>query len=84
MAERSQLDFATRGQKVLHRILALCVSSCVCSVHEIFSYSPSSFSSSNRWRECSLFMGLEARLSELEAGFCSLELPEIASVIQTR
>ncbi|XP_070784681.1 uncharacterized protein, partial [Enoplosus armatus] len=44
-----------------------------CSVCQMFSYSPASFSDNGNCTKCSLFSVLEARLSELEAQFCTME-----------
>ena len=44
-----------------------------CSVCEMFSYSSASFSEKGKCRKCSLFIALEARLSELEARFLQLD-----------
>uniref|UniRef100_A0A674N6L4 SGNH hydrolase-type esterase domain-containing protein n=1 Tax=Takifugu rubripes TaxID=31033 RepID=A0A674N6L4_TAKRU len=48
----------------------------------MFSYSSASLSEGNRCRKCSLFMAMEARLSELETRFRSLELAGVASSSQ--
>ena len=50
-----------------------------CSVHQIFSYSPVSFSDNGTCNKCSLVVVLEARLSELEARLCTVENHPIAS-----
>ncbi|XP_070787181.1 uncharacterized protein, partial [Enoplosus armatus] len=44
-----------------------------CSVCQMFSYSPASFSDNGKCNKCSLFSVLEARLSELEARFRTME-----------
>ena len=44
-----------------------------CSVCQMFSYSSSSFSDNGTCNKCSLFVDLEARLSELEAQLCIIE-----------
>lgn len=56
----------------------------VCSACEMFSYSSASLSEGNRCRKCSLFMAMEARLSELESRFRSLELARVASGSQEK
>lgn len=55
-----------------------------CSVCEMFSYSSASFSEGDRCRKCSVLMALEARLSELETRFSSLELSGVASGSQEK
>ena len=42
-----------------------------CKMCEMFSYSSASFSESQACRKCSLFMDLEARVSELETRLCT-------------
>ena len=44
-----------------------------CSVCQMFSYSSASFSDNGICNKCSLFVVLEARLSELEARLCTVE-----------
>ncbi|XP_070771566.1 uncharacterized protein, partial [Enoplosus armatus] len=44
-----------------------------CSVCQMFSYPPASFSDSGKCNKCSLFSVLEARLSELEVRFRTME-----------
>ena len=50
-----------------------------CSVCQMFSYSSTSFSYNGTCNKCSLFVVLEARLSELEARLCTAENHPIAS-----
>ncbi|XP_072235725.1 uncharacterized protein [Leuresthes tenuis] len=50
-----------------------------CSVCQMFSYSSASFSGNGTCNKCSLFVVLEARLSELEARLCTVENHPIAS-----
>ena len=50
-----------------------------CSVCQMFSYSTASFSDNGTCIKCSLFVVLEARLSELEARLCTVENHPIAS-----
>ena len=45
----------------------------------MFSYSSASFSGNGTCNKCSLFVVLEARLSELEARLCTVENHPIAS-----
>ncbi|XP_061576854.1 uncharacterized protein LOC133443707 [Cololabis saira] len=55
------------------------VSPLCCSVCEMFSYSSASFSEDGKCLKCSLFTGLEARLSQLEVRFCQFDHSPIAS-----
>ena len=50
-----------------------------CSVCQMFSYSSASFNDNGTCIKCSLFVVLEARLSELEARLCTVENHPIAS-----
>ena len=50
-----------------------------CSVCQMFSYSSASFNDNGTCNKCSLFVVLEARLSELEARLCTVENHPIAS-----
>ncbi|XP_072247756.1 LOW QUALITY PROTEIN: PIH1 domain-containing protein 2 [Leuresthes tenuis] len=50
-----------------------------CSVCQMFSYSSDSFSGNGTCNKCSLFVVLEARLSELEARLCTVKNHPIAS-----
>ncbi|XP_075340397.1 uncharacterized protein LOC142399560 [Odontesthes bonariensis] len=52
-----------------------------CSVCQMFSYSSASFSNNGTCNKCSLFVVLEARLSELEARLCTVENQPIASQV---
>jgi len=51
----------------------------ISSVCQMFSYSSTSFSDNGTRNKCSLFVLLEARLSELEARLCTVENHLIAS-----
>ena len=50
-----------------------------CSVCQMFSYSSASFRDYGTCNKCSLFVVLEARLSELEARLCTVENHPIVS-----
>ena len=52
-----------------------------CSMCQMFSYSSTSFSDNGTCNKCSLFVVLEAWLSELEARLCTVENYAIASQI---
>jgi len=52
-----------------------------CAVCQIFSYSPASFSDNGTCNKYSLFVVLEARLSELEAQLCTVENHSRASQV---
>jgi len=51
------------------------------SVYKMFSYSCASFSDNGTCNKCSLFVVLEARLSELEARLCTVENHPIANQV---
>ncbi|XP_078031559.1 uncharacterized protein LOC144467091 [Epinephelus lanceolatus] len=52
-----------------------------CSVWQMFSYASASFSDSGNCNKYSLFAALEARLSELEARFRTMENHSVAAVV---
>lgn len=57
-----------------------------CSLCQMFSYSSASFSEVGRCNKCSIFVALEARVSELEARLRAVEQPgpAVASAESTR